>query len=346
MPAYGRTILITGISGNLGPRLAPLLASDRLVGIDLTPPRASLKNLCFERLDLGHTGAEGKLISILHQYQVEIVIHLAFVIDPVKTGVTQVDKMWAINVQGTQRLLEAVATVNHQNCQVKLFVFPSSVSAYGPDLPGEVAEDAPLEAHSLPYAVHKMEADRICQQAHAGLSGCALFILRPHIYAGRTMDNFILSALRGRPSGRGWLGHWLRRRNWSLPLLLPRGVDEKAHYQFVHVDDMARLVRWLCEHYRPGELAIINVAGDGPPLTLRQCLGIAPAHPLHLPSKRLVRMTLNLLWNLGISGVPPASLPYFIGSYTMSTQRLREKLGLDYPKIIQFTSEAALRDSF
>ena len=326
--------------------MAPLLASDRLVGIDLAPPRSSRNNLSFESLDLGQSGAEGRLISILQKYEVEMVIHLAVVIDPVKTGVTRVDKMWAINVLGTRRLLEAIAAVNRKNCQVKLFLFPSSVSAYGPDLSGEVVEDAPLEAHSLPYAIHKMEADKICQQAYASLNGCALVILRPHIYAGRTMDNFILSALRGRPSGRGWLGNWLRKRKWSMPLLLPRGAEEKAQYQFVHVDDMARLVHWFSEHYRPGELAIINVAGDGPPLTLRQCLGIAPARPLHLPSKRLVRMTLSLFWHLGISGVPPSSLPYFIGSYTMSTKRLREKLGAEYPKIIQFTSEAALRDSF
>ncbi len=346
MPAYQRSVLVTGISGNLGQRLAPLLAKERLLGIDLIPPRAHLANLCFERLDLGRPEAEKRLISLLQEYQVEIVIHLAFVIDPVKTGVTRVDKMRAINVEGTRRLLEAVATVNRQNCQVKLFVFPSSVSAYGPDLSGQVAEDAPLEAHSLPYAVHKMEADRICQGAHARLNGCAMCILRPHIYAGRTMDNFILSALRGRPSGQGWIGRWLRKRKWSVPLLLPTGVSEKAQYQFVHVDDMARLLRWFCEHYRPGEFEILNVAGNGPPLTLGQCLGIAPARPLGLPWKSLVRITFKVLWSFGISAVPPASLPYFIGSYTMNTQRLRERLGPDYSEIIRFTSKAALRDSF
>lgn len=346
MPRDRQAILVTGISGNLGQRLAPLLADYRVLGIDLLPPRRGLANLCFESVNLGDREAEKRLTLLLQRYEVEIVIHLAFVFDPVKTGVTQVDKMWAINVQGTRRLLEAVAGVNQRSCQVKLFVFPSSVSAYGPDLPGQVTEDAALEAHSLPYAVHKMEADRICQESHGRLNGCAMCILRPHIYAGRTMDNFILSALQGRPSGEGWLGRWMRRRKLSLPLLLPSGASDKAQYQYVHVDDMARLLRWFCEHYRPGELEILNVAGEGPPVTLRQCLRIAPARPVFLPWKSVVRFMLNVLWKLGISAVPPASLPYFLGSYTMNTERLRERLGADYSKIMRFASEAALRDSF
>jgi hypothetical protein len=52
-----------------------------------------------------------------------------------------------------------------------------------------------------------------------------------------------------------------------------------------------------------------------------------------------------LLWKLGISTVPPAALPYLIGSYTMDTTRLQQFLGEEYARVIQFTIEDALRDS-
>ena len=50
-----------------------------------------------------------ELLRDTHAYAV---IHLAFVIDPVRTGVLDVDRMWQINVAGTARVMEAVTEVN------------------------------------------------------------------------------------------------------------------------------------------------------------------------------------------------------------------------------------------
>jgi len=70
------------------------------------------------------------------------VIHLAFVIDPVRTGVLDVERMWQINVAGTARVMEAVTEVNRSaDDGIKQFIFPSSVSAYGSDLPSPATED-------------------------------------------------------------------------------------------------------------------------------------------------------------------------------------------------------------
>ena len=35
-----------------------------------------------------------------------------------------------------------------------------------------------------------------------------------------------------------------------------------------------------------------------------------------------------------------------IGSYTMDTSRLQQFLGPEYPQVIQYTTEDALKDSF
>lgn len=339
-------ILITGISGNLGQRLAPLLASNSVIGLDLHPPRSLPHAVEFVRADLAEAPAQSELEKTLREHRVSAVFHLAFVIDPVRTGVTHVDRMWQINVAGTRRLLEAIEQVNKRETQVRLFVFPSSVSAYGPSLVAPVDESAPLGAHTLPYAVHKQEADEICQQMYPRLNRCAMYILRPHVYAGRSMDNFILRALRGQPSGRGLLARIFLRAGWKVPVLLPAGDSYMGRFQYVHVDDMARLMAWILIHYQPGVLEIVNVAGHGDPLTIPEALSLSRVRLWRLRSYRQVQWLYGIAWSLGLSGVPPAVLPYFVGTYLMKTERLRTMLGTDYESVIRYSSREALADSF
>ena len=77
----------------------------------------------------------------------------------------------------------------------------SSVSAYGPDLSTPATEEAPLAAHTYAYGIHKMEADRVVQQRAPALRGCSVYILRPHIFAGASVDNYFMEAFRGIPGG-------------------------------------------------------------------------------------------------------------------------------------------------
>jgi len=58
------------------------------------------------------------------------------------------------------------------------------------------------------------------------------------------------------------------------------------------------------------------------------------------------RLVLTMGWELGISSVPAAAIPYFTGTYLMDTRRLREFLGKDYEDVIRHTCEEALADSF
>ena len=80
--------------------------------------------------------------------------HARFVADKkvaVNGSVLDADRMWRINVAGTARVAEAVGVLNSRarpGPVVQKFIFPSSVSAYGPELVGEVKEDCPLAAHT------------------------------------------------------------------------------------------------------------------------------------------------------------------------------------------------------
>src|SRR5512146_460550 len=114
------TVLVTGIAGNLGRRLLPQLPDYQVVGVDLMPPHG-LDLARFESLDLGNEASTLQLIRLLRETQACAVVHLAFVIDPVRTGVTEVERMWQINVAGTARLMEAITEVNRSAESVRQF---------------------------------------------------------------------------------------------------------------------------------------------------------------------------------------------------------------------------------
>ncbi|HUB01633.1 MAG TPA: NAD-dependent epimerase/dehydratase family protein [Candidatus Acidoferrum sp.] len=341
------TILVTGVSGNLGRRLLEQLSGYSVVGIDLVPPTESVDR--FVPLDLGKEETTRQLHLLIREVQPISIIHLAFVIDPQRTGVIDIDRMWQINVAGTARVMEAITEANRiAGTVVRQFIFPSSVSAYGSDMPAAVTEDAPLQAHTLPYAIHKKESDMVVQQRAPSLRGCGVFILRPHIFAGATVENYLMGAFRGTPNGKGARAARMRQEKKRLPCMLPYGqkyLDNKI--QFVHVDDMARLIAWLLKREPEAQrLTILNVAGRGEPMTFAQCIEIAKAKLLRVPGKWAMRRVLQFLWNQKISAIPPDAVPYMTGQYIMNTERLKKFLGDDHERVITKTNVEAFADSF
>lgn len=347
MPDAKSAVIVTGAAGNLGQRLLSLLGDFDVYAVDVAPPPASL-GARFARLDVAEAASQAQLLQLIRDSHATAVVHLAFIIDPVRMGVLDVERMWQINVAGTGRVLDAIAEANATGSRVRKFVYPSSVSAYGPETPGPVGENFPLGAHTLPYAVHKVEAERLLESKGRKLGECSTYVLRPHIYAGATMQNYLIGVLRGTPTGRGRLGKLLRGWNVRLPLVLPPGRKYlNKQFQFVHVDDVARLIAFVLHRSSAArETVVLNVPGKGKALTLGEAAKLARQLVLPLPGMVFCRWTLQLMWRLGISGVPPEALPYMIGSYTMDDSRLRTFCGDEFDRVIQFTVEQALADSF
>jgi len=342
------SVVVTGIAGNLGLRVLSQLADYQVIGVDLNPPQTS-HPLHFVRMDLGVEESCRELFLLLREARPVAVIHLAFVLDPVRTGVLDLDRMWQINVAGTARVMEAITEANRDDSIVGKFIFPSSVSAYGPDLPEPVSEDFPLGAQTLPYAVHKMEADKVVQQRAPALRGCSVYMLRPHIFTGAGVENYMVGAFRGTPNGRAKRASKMRTRGTRLPCMLPYGQQYlENRLQFVHVDDMARLLAYIVRKTEPESqrLTILNVAGRGEPLTFARCMEMAHAKILRVPGKWAFRLVLQALWKLGISAIPPDAMPYMTGEYIMNTDRLRKFLGEDYEQVIRYTIADAFSDSF
>jgi nucleoside-diphosphate-sugar epimerase len=341
-------VIVTGIAGNLGLRLLPQLEDYQVIGVDLNPPQTS-HDLRFVPMDLGLEESCRELFLLVREVRPVAVIHLAFVLDPLRTGVLDRERMWQINVAGTARVMESITEANRDDSIVGRFIFPSSVSVYGSDLSEPVSEDAPLRAHTLPYAIHKMEADNVVKQRAPALRGCSVYMLRPHIFAGASVENYMLGAFRGTPNGRAKRASRMRNQGKRLPCMLPYGEKYlENRLQFVHVDDMARLMVHIIRRTEPESqrLTVLNVAGRGEPLSFARCIEMAHSKLKRVPGKWAFRLVLQSLWKLGISAIPPEAMPYMTGQYVMNTDRLRKFLGEEYENVIRYTIADAFADSF
>jgi nucleoside-diphosphate-sugar epimerase len=341
------TVLITGIAGNLGLRLLQQLPDCNVIGADIREPENAATLSRFEKIDLGEERSCDQLLELMRAHRPEAVAHLAFVLDPLRTGVINKKRMWLINVAGTSRVTEAIAEHNRMLGGIDKFVFPSSALVYGPELAKPATEDTPLNAQSLPYALQQQEADRTVQSRAKGMK-CKTYILRPTVYAGATVENYQLGVLRGIPGGKGRLAERLRRQGKRLPLWLPSRGDYLEHkFHFVHVDDVARLVAHIIQRKQADpKLTILNVAGRGDPLALRRCVELAGLEVQRVPAKAICKQALRLLWDLGVSDIPPEAHPYLLGSSIVDTARLRVFLGEHYRSVVEHTCEEALAESF
>ena len=341
-------VVVTGISGNLGSRLMPMLGSFSVIGVDVTPPQTDLP-LKFEHLDLGEESSTRALYEILRDSRPAAVVHLAFVIDPVRSGVLDTERMWQINVAGTARVMEAITEANRTaESVIRQFIFPSSVSVYGSQLAAPATEQSPMAAHTLAYAIHKKQCDEVVQQRSPALRGCSVYILRPHIFAGATVENYLLGAFRGTPNGKSARAEKMRSEGKRLPCMLPRGEEYLENkIQFVHVDDMSRLIAHILRRDpEPQRLTVLNVAGPGEPLTFGRCIQMAQAKLVRVPGRWAMRKVLEYLWYRQISAIPPEAVPYMTGEYIMDTSRLQNFLGAEYQDVMRYTIEDAFADSF
>jgi nucleoside-diphosphate-sugar epimerase len=176
---------------------------------------------------------------------------------------------------------------------------------------------------------------------------CRTYILRPTLFAGANVQNYFLGILRGVPGGQKPLARRLQQRGKRVPLVLPSGGNYLEHkFQFVHVEDLARLIAHIVrrKQFDP-PLNILNVTGRGDPVQLGTCARMAGLEIKRVPGRYAWEMLLRALWRLGISDVPPEALPYLLGSQTIQTARLRVFLGEEYKKVIHYTCEEALAES-
>jgi nucleoside-diphosphate-sugar epimerase len=340
------TVVVTGVAGNLGLRLLSQLSAFSVVGIDINPPKTE-QPLRFVRMDLGREESCRELYHLLRETRPLALVHLAFVLDQVRSGVFDPQRMWQVNVAGTARVMEAITEANREEKGVEKFIFPSSVAAYGPSREGPLSEDSPLNAQTYRYGVHKKECDLVVQQRAPSLRGCSAYILRPHILTGPSVDNYLVGIFRGTPNGTSRWAARKRAKGKRLACVLPYGKRYlENRVQYLHVDDLARLIVHILRREPEAQrLTILNVAGRGEPMTIARCIEVSQSRLVRLPGRWACKLALALAWKTGLSAIPPDIADYMTGESIMKTDRLQAFLGKDYEQVIRHTVREAFGES-
>jgi nucleoside-diphosphate-sugar epimerase len=138
--------LITGAGGEIGHGLITRLAASRrpIVTIDLAPLDASLRPLVLREFT-GSITDTNLLERVLAEFEIDLIFHLAALLST-RSEFTPITAH-QVNVEGTLTLLEFAQREGESHGRNVLFLYPSSVAAYGlPDLAtkekaGRVRED-------------------------------------------------------------------------------------------------------------------------------------------------------------------------------------------------------------
>ena len=119
----GRVVLVTGVAGDLGRRFARRLADhpevDRVIGVDVTPPKLGTGAMQFVRADIRNP----VISKVLVREHVDTVVHAG--VEP--TTASGRGSMKELNVIGTMQLLAAC----QQAPELERLVIKSSTAVYG-----------------------------------------------------------------------------------------------------------------------------------------------------------------------------------------------------------------------
>ena len=287
-----RPVLITGICGRLGRRLARKLHRERaVVGIDRRDFDGRPKDIQHHKFDIRRK----KTQDVFRNQRLAAVVHLGIMHDP---RVSQAEHhSW--NVAGFQRLLEFCAQYD-----VPKLVVLSSANVYGPrpDNPQFLSEDAPLLGGAAFSEIRDLiEVDMLAQSFFWKRPETETVILRPvHILGG----------VRNAPS------NYLRLK--AIPTLL--GFDPMV--QVIHQDDV---VGAIIQALRPGVRGIFNVAGPAP-LPLSRLIGHTGRPRLTIPHFLATGIIQNL-WRYRVTSFPAPELDHIRYVCMVDDRRARDVLG-------------------
>lgn len=293
-------VAITGCSGYIGTRLMRFLELEdkvsRIVGIDLRKPYAWAEKLDFHRLDVRDPGLE----RLFRERSVSRVIHLSFVVDPIRDA----RMMHDVNVLGTANVLASSVA-----CGSRHFILASSTTAFGafPDNPQWLTEESiPRKQHNYPYASDKYEVEKMVEAFSKRHPDLKTAVVRPCIVYGPNVQNY------------------LSRFILRLPFL-PSVDGARPQMQFVHEDDVSEVFIRVLEKEAEG---YFHSVGEGT-LGVERIAELARKKLINLPA-RLLYAAMDAAWKLHLPLVegPSGMLDFLRYRWTASDNLTRRKLGL------------------
>lgn len=298
-------VVVTGICGRLGRRLARRLHRNRaVIGLDRREFHGKPKDIEHHPIDVRRKKAR----ELFRRPEIGALVHLGVMHDP-RLGAED-HHTW--NVVAFQKLLEFV----EQYDIPKLVVLSSSV-VYGPrpDNPQFLGEDAPLlGANRFSDIRDLIELDMLAQSFFWRHPRTETVILRPA---------HILGTVQNAPS------NYLRLK--VVPTLL--GFDPMV--QVVHQDDVVRAIELALS---PGVRGIFNIAGP-PPTPLSKAIRTLGRSMLPVPHA-LARATLDRMWRWHITSFPAPELDFIRYVCMVDDSRAREVLGYESTFDLKSTLES------
>lgn len=296
-----RVVLVTGVSRYLGGRMARLLTEapgiDRVVGVDVVPPKLDIGGAEFVRADI-----RNPIISkVINAAEVDTVVHMGVIATPIQAGGRM--SMKEINVIGTMQLLAA--------CQkapsVNKLVVKSSTSVYGagPRDPAMFTEAMePRHSPTSGWAKDSVDVESYVRGFARRRPDVAVTTLRFANFLGPVVETPMSSY-------------------FELPVI-PTILGHDARLQFVHEDDgLSALKRGVLGDYR----GIYNVAGDGI-LFLSQAARRAGRPMIHVP--RMAAGSVGaIVRRLGLADFSPEQVRFLAYGRGVDTSRMRSEFGFE-----------------
>ncbi|GAB3853893.1 NAD-dependent epimerase/dehydratase family protein [Nocardioides maradonensis] len=297
----GRTVLITGVSRDLGRAFARSLAEHpgvaRVVGVDVTPPRGDLGAASFVRADIRNP----VMAKIIAKEDVDTVVHMSVIATPGSAGAR--GTMKELNVIGTMQLLAAC----QKSDRVQQLVVKSSTTAYGASNrdPAMFTEDMePRSVARSGYAKDVVDVEGYVRGFARRRPDVAVTILRCANVIGPQVVSPLTSYLR-------------------LPVI-PTVLGFDPRLQFLHQADLLGVLTHTVDNPVPGTF---NVAGDGV-LMLSQALRRMQRPSLPLPSFAFGGVG-SALRSARRADVSPELLAFLTYGRGVDTTRMKSELGFE-----------------
>lgn len=222
-------VAVVGGAGLVGAAVvdACIAGGHGVVVVDRTTPRRAVPHL---RCDLLTTSPDDLSLFFRH-HGVDVVVHLAARVDPPKDAADRA-QMRRLHEDGTRCVVEAAADADAAG-----FVLVSSAVVYGARADNAVplVERKWVEPCDFPYAVDKWLQEKVVRDAWGDAH---LAIVRPAIVYGRQAKSYLTEIIR------------LARLPVVKRGILPALDGHRPPLQFVHVDDVARVVVAAAAHAR------------------------------------------------------------------------------------------------
>ncbi len=297
----GRTVLVTGVSRDIGRRYARSLAEhpgvDRVIGVDAVPPRGDIGRVSFQRADIRNP----IIAKVLAKEDVDTIVHASVIATPGSAGGR--NTMKELNVIGTMQLLAAA----QQAASVRHLVVKSTTTVYGATSRDPAMFTEEMGPKRLPrsgYGKDVWEIEGYVRGFARRRPDVRVTTLRCANVIGHHVDSPITSYFR-------------------LPVI-PTVLGFDPRLQFLHENDLnAALTRAVTSDVA----GTFNVAGDGV-LLLSQAVRRLQRPSVMLPGLAVGQLS-SMLRRARMADFSPEQLDFLTYGRGVDTTRMRAELGFE-----------------